>query len=146
MVTLQQIINQIEGLEGYVYHFMRYKDSLDLTQYYKIYISNQGFVTCYEVRILVLNEGEPDEAAYIYDIPKEIDPRTPGTFEQSMLTLIENYKSNNPELEYYDVSSVDEVNQVARITGYYLNVENRLETKRYIAFMDGENIKFRELE
>ena len=145
MATLSQIIHQMEQLEGYVYHFMRYKDPNDLTQYYKVYIATDGYVKAHEVRILVINEGEANESAYVYDIPKEIDPRLPGPFEAALLTFITSYVASNPELEYYEVNGLDEVNNKARVTGYFLNQDNKLEVKSFVSFMLGENLKFREI-
>lgn len=145
MVTLSQIINQIEGLDGYVYHFLRYKDPNDLTQYYRVFIETDNYVKGHEVRILVINEGEGNEAAYIYEIPEEIDPRVPGTFKTLLNTTIDTYQTANPKLEYYEINNLDEVKNVARITGYFLNAEDKLEVKVFISFMLGENIKFREV-
>lgn len=144
MTSLSELIDQLKNIEGYVYHFLRYKDVQDKTHHYKFFIEKENILKCYQVRILVVNEGEENEVVYLYEIPRCIDIRPKGDFETLLLSTIETYQTNDPTLEYYEVNSVDEIDNKARATGYFLE-DGVLVRKEFLSYMYDGNIKFREI-
>lgn len=67
MTTLNQLINGIQSTEGYLYARLRATDHQGIVKCYTAWFQRyDDRVRDFEVRILVLNEGEGNEEAYLY--------------------------------------------------------------------------------
>ena len=78
MPTLQQVIVAVQANEGFVYACLRATDHQGMVKCYTAWFQRyDNRVRNFEVRILVLNEGQPGEAAYLYTVDHVLAWMTP---------------------------------------------------------------------
>lgn len=136
-MNLNNVLNQIVNFEGYIYHRLRAVDHNGLVKCYTFWLQRNGELKDYEVRILVIGEGAPEEEAHVYST-KHINPST--AFRSLLESKIVEFQASNPAYEKVIVQSVNEPEEFARVQVFkYDSVAKQSTELSVIAFnMDGE--------
>ena len=108
----------------------------DHTTYFflKIYAtSSENLATDQAYVIIVKDRGLPTETIYFKTALPDFMQST--TFKDRVKTAIATYQSTHPELKWYEIATVDEINKVARVTAYeYNNTDQVLNAKQYLVW------------
>jgi hypothetical protein len=126
---------KVEELEDYTdYLFYRITYETD----------DSNIVSQKAITVIVIDRGGAGETAYVKEgVPSFIKD---DTFRQEVITAVALVQAGNPDLEYYKIDFCDEVNEVAKITGYLWNsAQSIVEEVSYISYKVDTNIMFRKI-
>ncbi len=142
-MNLNEAIDQVKTIDGYQYHRSRATDHEGTVKCYTFWFEKNGVISDYEVRFLVIDEGELGERALVYST-KHIQPET--EFKEAMIAVIDQYQASHPELEYYEIINVNERNKFGRVTVYiYDEVQEHVVHEEYLVWDEAGLIKIRKI-
>jgi len=142
-MNLDEAIDQVKSIEGYQHHRERATDHSGTVKCYTFWFEKNDEMRDYEVRFLVIDEGEPGEAALVYST-KHIQPET--ELKEAMIVAIDQYRVSHPELEYYEITNVNEWSKLGRVTAYiYDEAQEHVVPEEYLVWDEAGVIKRRKI-
>jgi len=143
-MKLNEIIDQIKTLEGYVYHRLRATDHLEMVQCYTFWFKKNGEMRDHEVRFLVVDKDTPEEEAWVYST-KHLHPGE-SPFKDEIALKIPLFQAANPDYEKILIASVKEADEVAELRAYKYDSEtDTSERLELVAFRKDGTLTVRKL-
>ena len=115
-MNLQDRIDEVKALTGYVFSRKRADDHAGHVQAYSFWFEKDGVTAVYEVRFLVVLLGQPEEWAKCYGVGHIPQPKV--TYKSVVDTALVSFIANNESYEKGWIVSCDEVNEIAIIGAY----------------------------
>lgn len=137
--TLHVLYPEQAGLTdaGYVYN---------IWVFYKI---NEEIWNDKVLKIIIKDRGKPtEEAKFPRDVPRELYTPPSSEFKNKVEIRLESAKSTDPNLEWAEITKVDEDKRIAFINGfYYESTKDAAVEKRYVIWeKPDQKLGFRELK
>ena len=115
-MTLEERINEVKAIEGYLAHELKNVDYKGKVQNYIFWFQQNGKLKTYVVSFLVVDSGEPSEAAYCYDTSHITGSATP--FKDEVESGIAAFQTSHPSYEKLYVKNCSEDMEIAFVSGY----------------------------
>jgi hypothetical protein len=143
-MNLKETLSQLAALDGYVYHRLRATDHAGEVKCYTFWFQKNGEIKDYEVRILVIDEGGPDESAHVYSTA-HIMSATP--FRDEIEAAIPTYLAAHSEIDRVMIDTVDEPNKIAMVDLYkYMSASDTVKEERGIVYKKAGSLVIKMLE
>lgn len=141
-MNLNDLLTQLASDPTVVHYHLIGMENDGLVRRYVFWQQRNGVLTTVIVLILVLNFGQPNEEATMYN-PDILDVSTP--FKDEILTALPAYLTAHPEIEAYVFDSIDEKNEIAIATTYeYDSTNDRVERKRKVIYRKDGSLTVRD--
>jgi len=141
-MILEERINEIKAIEGYIHHELKNKEHNGRVQNYTFWFERDGKLRTYVVSFLVVNQGEPSEAAYCYNTSHIISQATP--FKDEVEAGIANFQTSHPSYEKIYIRNCSEAMEMAFVSGYNVTGDNAEAIEAVVYKKDG-NLAFKML-
>lgn len=135
-MTLEERINEVKAIEGYIHHELKGQEHGDKVQNYTFWFERDGRIRTYVVSFLVTNQGEPSEAAYCYDTSHIISPATP--FKDEVEAGVAAFQASHPSYEKLYVKNCSEDMEMAFVSGYNVTGDNAEAVEAVVYKKDGK--------
>ncbi len=139
-MTLEERIDEVKAIEGYIHHELKSQEHGDLVQNYTFWFERDGKLRTYLVTFLVVDQDEPSEAAYCYDTSHIISPATP--FKDEVESGIAAFQASHPSYEKLYVKNCSEDMGMAFVSGYNVTGDNAEAVEAVVYKKDG-NLAFK---
>ena len=134
-MTLQERINEVKAILGYIHHELKSQEHGDKVQNYTFWFDRDGRIRTYVVSFLVVDQGEPSEAAYCYDTSHIISPATP--FKDKVEAGIAAFQTSHPGYEKLYVKNCSEDMEMAFVSGYNVTGDDAKAVEAVVYKKDG---------
>ncbi len=143
-MNLNEAIDQVKAIDGYVYHRLRAEDHYGMVQCYTFWFARGDGLRDYEVRFLVADKDTPEESAWIYSTKHIHVAETP--FRDTVIQKIPLFQNTNPEYEKIIIISLSERDEVAELHAYkYDSVTELSEKLSLVVFKKDDVLVVRKL-
>ncbi len=139
-MTLEDRINEVKAIEGYIHHELKSQEHGDLVQNYTFWFERDGRIRTYVVSFLVVDQGEPSEAAYCYGTDHIISPATP--FKDEVEAGIAAFKVSHPSYEKLFIKNSNEEMEIAFVSRYNVTDDNA-EAIETVVYKKGGSLTFK---
>lgn len=109
-------------MDGYIHHRLRATDHAGQVKCYTYWFRRNGEIRDNEVRILVVDEGQPTETAHIYDTRHLLKPQSVAY--AAVEAELPAFLAANPAIHRAVINSVDEEKELAHISTYSYDSSN----------------------
>jgi len=134
-MTLEERINEVKAIASYIHHELKIQEHGDKVQNYTFWFERDGKVKTYAVSFLVVDQGEPSEAAHCYDTSHIISPATP--FKDEVEAGIAAFQTSHPNYEKLYVKNCSEDMEMAFVSGYNVTGDDAVAVEAVVYKKDG---------
>lgn len=148
-MTLMELLADLRAISGYIHDRKRADEHGGLVKCYTFWMQRDSDFPNdfknYEVRILVLNEGEPEEEAKEYS-RRHILPIS-HAFRDALLAKISEFTGSHPEYEKFVIDSLNEDWEIA-LGRAYKKINAASQEINWVGFIKegGTEVKLRILD
>jgi len=141
-MILQERIDEVKAIPGYVHHELKSQAHGDKVQNYTFWFERDGRMKTYAVSFLVVDQGEPSEAAYCYDTSHIVSPPTP--FKSEVEAGIAAFQTSHPSFERLFVKNCSEDMEMAFVSGYNVTGDDAVAIEA-VVYKKGGSLAFKML-
>lgn len=139
-MILQERLDEVKAIAGYIHHELKSQEHGDKVQNYTFWFEQGGRIRTYAVSFLVVDHGEPSEAAYCYGTDHIISPATP--FKDEVEAGVVAFQASHPSYEKLYVKNCSEDMKMAFVSGYNVTGDNA-EVVEAVVYKKGGSLAFK---